>query len=408
MRAAGNHQIALGKNPERSREHNRRVVLDVVRRNGALGRMEMARLTQLTAQAIANIVDDLVSENLLMKTGRLRSGRGQPPIQYAVNPRGAATLGVEVAADHVAFTLLDLAGHPLERRTEAAVSTTPDSVAGLLRSALAQVRANTSTPLLGVGVVMPGPFLIEGMTSVGPTTLPGWDRVEPAKFLSEACGEPVMVENDATAAAVGERLFGVGQNISNFCMVYFGAGVGLGMIQEGAPYRGAFGNAGEIGHVVVTPQGKACPCGQSGCLERYASLHALREALAASGRSDLSLGVIARLHAERDPVITAWIGEAARLFGPLLAMLENVLDPETIVLGGALPETIMGELIERVGPLPVSVANRGARALPRIMLGNTGHYTAALGAAALPMFEAVTPKLETHRAAPRITEPVSP
>ncbi|MFP3786674.1 ROK family protein, partial [Burkholderia sp. SIMBA_024] len=80
-----------------------------------------------------------------------------------------------------------------------------------------------------------------------------------------------------------ERLFGAGHAISNFAMIYFGAGIGLGMIQEGAPFRGAFGNAGEIGHIVITPNGRGCACGQKGCLETYASLHALREKLHASG-----------------------------------------------------------------------------------------------------------------------------
>ncbi|MDA4723169.1 sugar kinase, partial [Enterobacter hormaechei] len=92
--------IAIGKNPERSRHHNRRVVLDVVRIHGSLGRMHIAKLTQLTAQAVANIVDELVNDNLLMEIGRLRSGRGQPPIQFAVNPEGAITIGIEIAADH--------------------------------------------------------------------------------------------------------------------------------------------------------------------------------------------------------------------------------------------------------------------------------------------------------------------
>src|SRR5690606_41849239 len=86
--ANGALAVTLGKNPERIRDHNRRVVLDVVRRHGPLGRMHIARLTHLTAQAIANIVDELVSENLLMQLGRLKTGRGQPPIQFAVNPEG--------------------------------------------------------------------------------------------------------------------------------------------------------------------------------------------------------------------------------------------------------------------------------------------------------------------------------
>lgn len=398
-------QVALGNNPGRSREHNRRVVLDVVRRHGALGRMEIARLSQLTAQAIANIVDELVAENLLMRAGRLRSGRGQPPVQFVVNPDGGMTVGVELAADHVALVVLDLTGKPRDRRSVRLTDMSPQGIAAHLRGELRRVRREIFVPLLGVGVVMPGPFQIDGLTSVGPTTLPGWSDIDPTRFLSEACGERVLVENDANAAAVGERLFGAGQSISNFCMIYFGAGVGLGMIHDGAPYRGAFGNAGEIGHVVVDAGGKPCPCGQRGCLERYASRHVLDEELAAAGVAMVDVSQLERLHAEGNPVVDAWLSDAARRFGPIIAMMENLLDPQTFILGGALPDALIDDLIVRMAPLPISVASRRARTLPRTMRGRTGHYTAALGAASLPLFNMITPKLETSSAEPRNTPP---
>jgi predicted NBD/HSP70 family sugar kinase len=395
------HQVTLGKNPERSRDHNRRVVLDVVRRNGPVGRMRIARLTHLTAQAIANIVDELVGDGLLMETGRLRSGRGQPPIQFAVNPDGAITMGVEVAADHMVTTVLDLTGQPRSSRIAPVHDTSPGQVVAHIRTELDQVRATFRAPLLGVGVVMPGPFEIEGLSSVGPTTLPGWGDVDAAALLGEACGAPVTVENDANAAAMGERLFGAGHSIANFAMIYFGAGIGMGMIQDGAPFRGAFGNAGEIGHVVVAPGGRACPCGQRGCLERYASVYALREKLLAAGIFDCDLAAMERLHTGRHPVLIDWLEEAATSFAPMIAMIENILDPQTIILGGMLPDAVIDELIGRMGSLPISVASRRARPLPRVMRGQTGQYTAALGAAALPLFEAVTPKLETAATASR-------
>jgi predicted NBD/HSP70 family sugar kinase len=253
--------------------------------------------------------------------------------------------------------------------------------------------------LLGAGAVMPGPFEIDGMTSVGPTTLSGWAGIDAAQALSAACGQTVVVENDATAAAVGERLFGAGLAISNFCMIYFGVGLGLGIIQEGAPYRGAFGNAGEIGHVTVVPKGRLCPsCGQCGCLEAYASVYVLKEQLAAAGITDSEFSDLERLHAAGNPVLKAWIEDTATYFGPMVAMLENILDPETVILGGALPDAIIDEIVLRMGNLPTSVANRRQRELPRVMRGKTGQLTAALGAAAIPLFDMVTPKLETSLA----------
>ena len=392
----GRQTVAIGKNPERSRDHNRRVVLDIVRRHGSLGRAHIAKLTQLTAQAVANIVDELVNDGLLMEMGRLRSGRGQPPIQFAVNPEGGVTVGVEIAADHMVTVALDLAGQLRAKSVISLDDTTPASILSIFVSELKHVENLVRARLLGIGVVMPGPFEVDGMTSVGPTTLSGWAGINAAEALGEACGRTVIVENDATAAAVGERLFGAGLAISNFCMVYFGAGIGLGIIQQGTPYRGAFGNAGEIGHVTVVPKGRPCPsCGQLGCLEGYASVYVLREKLLALGLSGATGADLEKLHGSGHPVVEEWMDEAAIHLGPMIAMIENILDPQTIILGGALPDAMIDDIIGRIGSLPKSVASRRQRDIPRVIRGKTGQLTAALGAASLPLFDIVTPKLET-------------
>ena len=388
--------FAIGNNPERSREHNRRVVLDLVRQHGNLGRMEIARHTHLTAQAVANIVDELVSEQLLMNMGRLRTGRGQPPIQFAVNPDGAATIGVEIATDQMVTTVLDLTGVLRYKRIIPLQDTTPDKCLPIFAAEVDQARKSIKLPLLGVGVVMPGPFDIDGMSSVGPTTLPGWAGVDVKAALQDACNEDITLENDAAAAAVAERLFGAGHKVSHFAMIYFGTGIGLGMIQDGIPYQGAFGNAGEIGHVLAQPNGRLCPCGQRGCLERYASLHALYEKFDAAGRERPALGDIEALLDAQDAIVLEWLDEAAQHLLVIVGLLENILDPETLIFGGIFSDRVFDALLARMhGALPRSVAGRRERSLPRIMRGQSGKYTAALGAAALPLFDILTPKLET-------------
>jgi predicted NBD/HSP70 family sugar kinase len=401
MTAIGRQQraprVAIGNNPGRNRTHNRRVVLDVVRAHGPLGRTRIARLARLTAQAVANIVEELTEEGLLIEVGRLRSGRGQPPLQFAINPDGPLTAGVELAADHMVTVLTDLAGHVRASSTIALVRADPAHVAARLPGELAAIRARLAGPpaaLLGVGVVMPGPFDIDGMTSVGPTTLPGWGGIDAAAVIGAALGQPVTVENDATAAAVGERLYGAGRDLSSFLCVYFGAGLGLGIVHEGRPMRGAFGNAGEIGHAVVVPGGLPCPCGQRGCLERYASVQALRERLAEAGIAAESVAEFAALHQAGHPVLKAFIAEAARYLAPMLATLENILDPATLIFVGALAAAVIDDLIAALTPLPMSVASRRTRARPRLTRGQTGQLTAALGAAALPLLETITPKLD--------------
>lgn len=384
--------VAMGKNPGRNRSHNRRVVLELLRRNGPMGRKAMADLAQISTQAVGNIIEELMAEGLLRDLGRLRSGRGLPPIQYALNPEGAITLGFEIAVGELTVTVVDIGGN---LRHEAHIPL-PDMSSGpvlsLVVDSVARLRADFPGMLMGIGVVMPGPFGIVGLSGVGPTTLHGWTEISVAQDLAQRCGVPVYVDNDANAAAVGELLFGKGQNVSHFCQVYFGAGTGLGAIIDDQPLRGAFGNAGEIGHIVVAPGGRPCQCGQSGCLERYASLHSLREMLEAAGEP-ATLDDLRRHHRDGHPVLEEWLATAAPHLSAMIGIVENMFDPQTIIIGGKLPGAVLDALVERLS-IPSTVASRADRALPRVQRGQTGQASAALGAAALPFFNAITPRLD--------------
>lgn len=393
--------VALGANPERARRHNRRVVLETLRQHGRLGRSDIANLTRLTAQAVSNIVAELLEEGFLVELGRRRTARGQPPVEFALNADGGVTAGMEIAADHVTTVLVDLAGEVRAQRVAPLPDLAVEAVQALAAGELARARAVKGMPerLLGCGVVMPGPFDVEGTLTVGSTALPGWTGQDVTALMSSALGTPVTIENDATAAVVGEHLYGVGRNLRHVCLVYFGLGLGLGLMLGGEPYRGAQGNAGEIGHLPAVPQGLPCVCGREGCLERYVSPPALQEALRTAGAGPADAAGLARLHIEGHPAVLAWIAQAGQLLSPVLAMLESLFDPETIVLGGALPDSVIDALILAAEPLPLSVARRGDRTVPRIQRGTTGQFTAALGAAALPLLDATAPRLVRNPAA---------
>jgi predicted NBD/HSP70 family sugar kinase len=411
LKRPGGHakRLAIGTNPGRNRAHNRRVVLEVIRLRGELGRTEIARHAQLTAQAVANIVDELLEEGLLIERGRLRSGRGQPPIQFAINPDGPMTVGIEIAADHMVSVLLDLSGRIKAQAYSPLDDTSPATIPGRVAQEVAALSVKGGGGrILGIGVVMPGPFEVEAMSSVGPATLPGWRGVDPVPLIGEATGHAVSLDNDATAAAVGERLYGAGRQISNFCYIYFGAGLGLGVILEGRPLRGAFGNAGEIGHINITPRDRPALYGPGGRLENFVSVVALRARLSDAGHTIDSVEAIEALFRAREPLLLDWIAEAADYLAPTVSMLENIFDPETVLFGGGLPDCVLEAVIAALDPLPVSIATRRSRTYPRVLIGQTGQLTAALGAAALPLLDTVSPHLSTATAPIRLqlTNPV--
>lgn len=387
---------AIGTNPERTRSYNRRLVLDVVRLHGPLSRTDIAARTDLTLQTVSNITGGLMREGLLVGQGRRRSGRGQPPMQVAINPSGGHTLGFEIQTDRITGVLVDLVGEERARRQIDLPEPTPDRALPALaaeRGALAAAAGVDPIGLIGAGIVMPGPFGVESLNAVGPAALPGWSAIDARAALAGALGTDVVVENDATAAAVGERLYGVARAYRTFCFLYFGSGLGLGLVLDGRPYKGAMGNAGEIGHVVVDPGGRPCFCGNRGCLEGYVSLPALRQHLAAAGIHASDPAALERLAAQGDAALSGWINQAGLRLRLVIGLLENLFDPETVLIGGALPPALIRRLIEAASPLPATVACRNGRAAPRLMPGTTGRATAALGAAALPLFNSVTPEL---------------
>ncbi len=386
--------LLSGTNIEHTRSFNRRVVLEAVRRHGPISRAEIARLTSLTAQTVSNIASELQEGGLIRSEGRRRTGRGQPPVELSINPEGGYTVGLQLDHRRLSGVLVNLAGEVRERSTAEIGRAAPEIALPLMAKTVATLlrRADvTQGRVLGTGVVMPGPFDVDSLTSVGPTTLPGWRGVDPAALLSKAIGLPVLVENDATAAALGERLYGAARHLRTFFYLYVGIGLGAGLILDGQPYRGAWGNAGEFGHFVVAPEGRKCFCGNAGCLERYASLHSAIEAVRAAGCDAETIDDLAVLAADGHPAMTGWIDSAAKHLRLALNAAENLLDPEAILIGGDLPEIISQALIDRLEPLMVSVSARRERQRPRLIKATAGIEATALGAAALPIFDSMSP-----------------
>ena len=207
------------------------------------------------------------------------------------------------------------------------------------------------------------------------------------ELLTAAMGIPVVVENDATAAAVGEQFHGAGRRLRDFFYVYIGVGVGGGMILSGHPYRGSAGRAGELGHVVVAPGGRPCACGNRGCLERYASLSAAQQAL--DGLPEGSSRIDPLQIAAGIDRLGPWIALAAEHLATACVTIDNLLDPEAIVIGGIVPDAVLSRLIESLRAR--LSRTRSAERRIQIVKAEVDLETPALGGAALPLFNGLAP-----------------
>ena len=248
--------LQKGSNAERSKHRNRQAVLGQVRTAGTIGRAEIARALSLTTQTVSNIIAELSQDGMLLEKGRLSAGRGLPAIQYALNPEGGYALGIEVRPDAIFAALLDMKGKAVTTERVAINETQPDVVLSHVKALFARALDQVPTAqgrVLGAGVVMPGPFGLTGIAGMG-SDLTGWQEVDAEALFAGATRLPVVVSNDANAAAMAERINGVAREITSFAYLYFGAGLGLGLVDGGQLVRGAFGNAGEIGHIPIPNQ----------------------------------------------------------------------------------------------------------------------------------------------------------
>lgn len=391
-----NARQGLGANPERTRQHNNKLVLDALRdargRDETAGRAEIARLSGLSTQAVSNIIASLEDTGMIRACGKRAAGRGQPAMQYEIAPEGGFALGFEVRPDALFCTVLNLHGQTVHRDRNPLTEATPDHVAREMLRMMADALAELNLPadkLLGAGVVMPGPFGSTGIANLQ-SDLPGWRDVEMPEWAENLLGLPCIVENDANAAAMAERISGVTQNMDTYACLYFGAGLGLGVVSERQPLRGACGNAGEIGHITIAlPEGPVR-------LEQALSRLSVRDYLQENGVQAETTGELEAHFREECPALLTWIERARLALKEAVHVIENLFDPECIVLCGAMPEAILHALIQDVPLKNQSVSTRLDRAAPRLLTGSSGPMTAARGSAALVLNDAFDPRIPSR------------
>jgi predicted NBD/HSP70 family sugar kinase len=367
-----------GTNQEYGRPYNRRIVLETIRLQGPIARGEIAKRVGLTVQTVSTIIRELEANGFVLGAREERRRRGYPATELKLNPDGGHAIGVHVTPRGIEAALINLAGEVIARRERklprlkpvAAFEAIGDLVAALRK---AKPRGRSLGRMLGLGLAMPGPFDVESMSFVGPTTLEGWSGVPIRERLAEKTDLPVFIEVDHAAAALGERLYGAARDIRDFYYLFFGVGLGGCMVQEGSTLRGSHGNAGEIGHLPMVPGGESCPCGNQGCLERYLSCLALERGVQKAG-------------------VDGWIREITPLFKSAIVAIENLFDPLTIVIGGIAPPDVLDKLIAAAQPLPHSVAERRDRTIPRVIRSANGEDAVLRGAAALAVSGVLSPR----------------
>jgi predicted NBD/HSP70 family sugar kinase len=354
-----------GTNQEFGRPYNRRIVLEAIRQHGPIARGDIAGRVGLTIQTVSNITRELEEQDFLLGMRNTKRVRGYPATSLSINPDGGYAIGLNITPVGIEAALINLAGEIIASESRGRTCLKPAKAFTEIAKIIAGFKARIPEKrLLGVGLAMPGPFDVESMSFVGPTTLEGW-KDEPVKDkLARIAGCPVFIEVDHAAAAMGERLYGAGKDYKDYYYLFFGMGLGGCMVHDGLPVRGSF---------PVVPNGEPCACGNRGCLERYVSLEA---------------------HERRSAIVgdEGWLAEATPHFRSAIATIENLFDPQTIIIGGLSGTEYPQRLLMMAEPLANSVSSRKNRTAPRVMFSRTGNDAALRGAASLAISGALTPR----------------
>lgn len=284
----------------------------------------------------------------------------------------------------------------------------PDAIiARLLRMGHEAINEAGLGPIAAVGVSSGGPLDAHQGVILGPLNLPEWTYVPITDIVSAEYGVPAVLENDATAAMLGEFRYGAARGAEIALYLTLSTGVGGGAIVHGALHRGAAGNGGEFGHLMVRPGGRRCTCGRLGCLEGYASGTSIavraREAVSAAHAPSV-LDALETIRAEDvvgavlvgDHVATEIWDETTAIVGQAVTDLVNLFEPEVIVLGGGV--THAGDLL--LDPVLRAVARDAmppAAAAVRIEFAALGDAVCVVGAAARA-FDRVNETQETTHA----------
>jgi glucokinase len=308
-------------------------------------------------------------------------------------------VGVDIGGTKVNALRVTEEGEVLAQETRA---TPADDQSATLRALTDASRAVWSPEAVAIGIGAAGLVRRDGSLVFAPNI--AWRDVDLAALAREAVGAPVLIDNDCTAAGFAEWRIGAARGVEDVLYVGVGTGIGGGLILDGRRYRGANGFAGEIGHVVVDPNGERCGCGNRGCWETIASGQAItrdgrravtrhahsRLAELAGGDPDaVTGGMVTRAANEGDPAARGILAEAGMRLGEGIGGLVNVLDVSIVVVGGgaaAAGEHLLGPARHA---FRATVEGRERHPDVPIVQAALGSDGAAIGAALLALDEAV-------------------
>ncbi|ALP37579.1 ROK family protein [Paenibacillus sp. IHB B 3084] len=320
---------------------NKSIVLERIRLHAPLSRAQLSSQTGLNKATVSNLVAELITDGLVYETGLGESSGGRKPLMLLFNSRAGFVLGIEVSVQYIKGALTDLAGtieteltFPLAQHDPAFVM---EQIQRLVQE-LMQTIPPSPHGIVGIGLGVPGMVDESGTVLFAPNL--GWEEVPLRQQLEEELGLPVVVDNEANVGAQGELYYDMDsdhrQLVRDLVYISAGSGIGAGIIIDGKPYQGAWGYAGETGHMSIDWKGRLCSCGSRGCWELYASEKAY--AASAFKLPAHSTAELLPFALQGDTNTLSVFRDIGQYLGVGITNIVNSLNPGMLIIGGPLAE----------------------------------------------------------------------
>lgn len=363
-----------------TRAHNAGLVLRAVYDLGPISRAEIARRTGLTRTSVGELVGELEAEGLAKEVGRGPSTGGKQPTLVSLVDDAREVVTLDLGERTFTAALLDLRGEVRQRISRDLDGRDGDAALAIVHELIDALLDRPHGPILGIGVGAPG--IVDSEGTIRWAVNLSWSDLPLGAMLAERYGLSTVVANDSRAAALATFLFSGEDRPTNLVAIKVGRGIGAGLVLDGQLFSGDGDGAGEIGHIVVEPDGAECTCGRFGCLETVASEPAIVRAARAAGLEVETLPGLAAAVEAGDEAALAITRAAGRALGAAISNLIGILDVREIVVHGSV--TALGE------PWLAAIRDEATRRSlgplareTRIVDGGIGEDLTLLGACAL-------------------------
>lgn len=324
------------------KEGNKSLVLKKIINHSPISRASVAQEVGLNKGTVSSLVNDLLDDHLIYESGPGKSSGGRRPVMLLFNEKAGYSIGIDIGVNYLLGVLTDLNGNICMEKEVTFKNLSYEEIEKQLFTTIDHLMESApSSPhgIIGIGVGVPGIVDNNGEILLAPNLK--WKNLNLKLVLENRYQLPIIIENEANAGAYGEKRFGAGKDSEDIIYVSAGIGIGVGLILNGALYKGSNGFSGELGHMTIQVNGPTCRCGNKGCWELFASEQALLTAaekmnIVSQSGKELELSDLMALAEQGDQRVIALFEQAGDYLGVGINNIINGFNPQQVIIGNRM------------------------------------------------------------------------